>query len=159
MLIFIKEKLVVFSIPRTGSTSLHKALRPFADIEFSNPPTKKHMNVRRFDRWALENHRRFLRFTRVAVMREPLARMASWYAYRRRDAVRGSSASTRGMTFDQFIEGALSDTPTPATNIGNQHHFVTREDGSLGIHELFCIEKPEVMLAFFEKRFGPLTFP
>lgn len=159
MLIFHEARLVVFSVPRTGSTSLHKALRSFADIEFSNPPNKKHMNVRRFELWAEEKRPRILDYTRVAVMREPLARFASWYAYRQRDAVAGEDTSTRGMSFEEFVTLALSDPPPPPAAVGNQHFFLTRKGGGLGVHEIFCIERADVMMRYFEKLFGPLELP
>ena len=156
MLIFHEAQLVVFSVPRTGSTSLHKALRPFADIEFSNPPNKKHMNVRRFELWAQEKRQRVLDYTRVAVMREPLARLASWYAYRQREAVADTETSTRGMSFEEFVTLALSDQPPPPALVGNQHFFLTRKSGGLGVHEIFCIERADVMMHYFEGLFGPL---
>ncbi|MEM1375261.1 MAG: sulfotransferase family 2 domain-containing protein [Pseudomonadota bacterium] len=159
MLIFHEHRLVVFSVPRTGSTSLHKALRPHADIEFSNPPTKKHMNVRRFETWAEERRPRVLDYTRVAVMRDPLARLVSWYAYRQRDEVAGEAASTRGMTFEEFITLTLSDTPPPPATVGNQHFFLTRKGGSLGVHEILCIERTDVMLDYFRGVFGDIELP
>ena len=159
MLIFHEARLVVFSVPRTGSTSLHKALRPFADIEFSNPPTKKHMNVRRFEAWAAEKRPRLLGYRRAAVMRDPLARLASWYAYRQRDAVADEPTSTRGMTFEEFITLALTETPPPPAAVGNQHFFLTRKGGALGVDDIFCIERSDVMMAHFEDIFGKLELP
>ncbi|MEM9852959.1 MAG: sulfotransferase family 2 domain-containing protein [Pseudomonadota bacterium] len=159
MLVFHSQKLVVFSVPRTGSTSLHKALRPHADFELSNPPGDKHMNVQRFETWAKEKHRRYLRFRRAAVIRDPLARIASWYAYRRRDAVRGTEKSTEAMSFNDYVEDVLSDAPSPPAKIGNQHDFLTLAGGDLGVQELFCIERADVMVAHFRGLFGHVDLP
>ncbi|MEL6914090.1 MAG: sulfotransferase family 2 domain-containing protein [Pseudomonadota bacterium] len=157
MLIFHGPRLVVFSIPRTGSTSLHEALRPHADIEFSNPPREKHMNVSRFERWCARRGESYAGYTRVAVMREPLARLGSWYRYRQRPEVQGTETSTEDMSFAEFIAQGLDMEAPAAANIGNQHRFVTREDGTFGVDEIFCIERSEVMRAFFAGHFGALT--
>ncbi|MEM9349128.1 MAG: sulfotransferase family 2 domain-containing protein [Pseudomonadota bacterium] len=158
MLIFHGPRLVVFSVPRTGSTSLHKALRPFADIEFSNPPGKKHMTVRRFENWS-KDQGQIASYSRAAVIREPLARISSWYRYRRRPELKGKENSAEHLTFDAFVEASLGQDVPAVANIGNQHRFLTGEDGKLGVQELFCIEKREVMIAYFESLFGPLTLP
>mgnify|MGYP001800170608 FL=1 len=159
MLIFHDAARVVFSIPRTGSTSLHKALRPFADTEFSNPPNKKHMTVQRFETWAATRRPRVLEYTRVAVMREPLARMASWYRYRQRDAVKEAETSTRDMSFAEFLELAHGEAPPPAAAVGNQHKFLTLKSGELGVDELFCIERADVLMAYLESHFGEIALP
>ncbi|MEM8591450.1 MAG: sulfotransferase family 2 domain-containing protein [Pseudomonadota bacterium] len=160
MLIFHEQKLVVFSIPRTGSTSLHAALRRFADVEFANPPAKKHMTVRRFEIWATKRRPNLLDYTRLAVMRDPLARLASWYQYRQRDALTNTDKSTRDMTFDRFIELTLTEAPPPsADNTGNQYRFLTREDGELGVQELYCIERSDVLLEHLGELFGRVKLP
>ncbi|MEM1100774.1 MAG: sulfotransferase family 2 domain-containing protein [Pseudomonadota bacterium] len=156
MLIFHGQRLVVFSIPRTASTSLHEALRRHADLEVKSPPKDKHMNVRRFERWCARTHPEAADYTRVAVMREPLSRLASWYRYRRRAAVSGTPSSTENLSFDEFIELGLTSTAPQAASIGNQHRFLTREDGVLAVDEIFCLERRDVLLAYLEARFGPV---
>ena len=45
MIVFIKEKLVILSAPKTGTTSLQAALEPHASIMFRDPPGVKHINL------------------------------------------------------------------------------------------------------------------
>ena len=64
MIVFIKEKLVILSAPKTGTTSLQAALEPHASIMFRDPPGVKHIKfgeisasnsqtVREFVGWAV----------------------------------------------------------------------------------------------------------
>ena len=50
MIVFIKEKLVILSAPKTGTTSLQAALEPHASIMFRDPPGVKHINLAKYQR-------------------------------------------------------------------------------------------------------------
>ena len=50
MIVFIKEKLVILSAPKTGTTSLHAALESHASIMFRDPPGVKHINLGKYQR-------------------------------------------------------------------------------------------------------------
>lgn len=50
MIVFIKEKLVILSAPKTGTTSLQAALEPHAFIMFRDPPGVKHVNLGKYQR-------------------------------------------------------------------------------------------------------------
>ena len=50
MVVFIKEKLVILSALKTGTTSLQAALEPHASIMFRDPPGVKHVNLGKYQR-------------------------------------------------------------------------------------------------------------
>jgi hypothetical protein len=50
MIVFIKEKLVILSALKTGTTSLQAALEPHASIMFRDPPGVKHVNLGKYQR-------------------------------------------------------------------------------------------------------------
>ena len=50
MIVFIKEKLVILSAPKTGKTSLQAALETHASIMFRDPPGVKHINLGKYQR-------------------------------------------------------------------------------------------------------------
>jgi hypothetical protein len=50
MIVFIKEKLIILSAPKTGTTSLQAALEPHASIMFRDPPGVKHVNLGKYQR-------------------------------------------------------------------------------------------------------------
>ena len=84
MIVFIKEKLVILSAPKTGTTSLQAALEPHASIMFRDPPGVKHINLGKYQRQTrkmLEN----LSDGPFGIVRHPLDWMGSWYRYRQRD--------------------------------------------------------------------------
>lgn len=145
MLVFWDQKLILLSVPKTGTTALEGALSPFADIVIRNPPTLKHAPVYRY--------RRFLKplfiqgagakedeLTTVAVMRNPIDWLSSWYRYRHRDALVGHQNSTRGISFDDFATEHMKGKPAPFANVGSQSKFLLDGDGNLGVDYLFKYE-------------------
>ena len=136
MLVFSEQNLVLFSTPKTGSTAMEVALKPWADIAFYKH--RKHTPVGRYQRkiapflreaFALEPET-------MAVIRAPLEHLRSWYRYR---------AATLEVDFDGFVQAVLSDTPPDWARIGTQLNFLTDRNGALGITHLFAYEaQPEL---------------
>ncbi|WP_424975422.1 sulfotransferase family 2 domain-containing protein [Dinoroseobacter sp. S124A] len=139
MLVFHNHGLVVFSIPKTGSTALEAALLPHASLAVQAPPEHRHMNRQVFAaQWEEMLTRRYdRRFDGVALVREPVARLRSWYRYRGTAAFAGTPLSTQGISFDDFIAASLTETPPPYARIGAQDRFVAKPGGGIGITHLF----------------------
>lgn len=154
MLIFIKEKLVFFATPKTASTSIEMALGPAADIRISKQPKAKHTPYRKYAR-LLEPF--VLTLTgdepdTVAVIREPVDWLGSWYRYRSRPALNGTPNSTAGITFDQFVEGYLSDDQPGYARVGSQGRFMSDTDGQIGMSHVFRYDDMESLLRFLRLR-------
>ena len=145
MLVFWDQKLILLSVPKTGTTALEGALTPHADLIFRNPPTLKHAPVQRF--------RRFLKpmmiqgggakeeeLRTVAAIRHPMDWLSSWYRYRFRDEIVGYKRSTRNYSFDEFVVEYLKGQPAPFANVGAQAKFLLDGDGNLGVDYLFRYE-------------------
>lgn len=155
MLVFWAQKLVFFAVPKTGTTSVEMALRPTAGIAITDPPIVKHTPVYRY--------RRFLKpyfeacngpeFETIAIMREPISWLGSWYRYRGRDALAGHKNSTKGISFDAFVEAYLEDKRPSFAQVGSQAKFLDDGSGQPGVDRLFRYEEPERLHAFLEKRF------
>ncbi|MEF9604569.1 gamma-glutamyl kinase, partial [Paracoccus sp. PXZ] len=96
MLIFLQPRIVLLSVPKTGTTALEQALAPRAEIAFRSRPEIKHLNLRQY----LHRIRPLLAplgepdFETVAVIREPLDWLRSWYRFRARDELIGHPNST-----------------------------------------------------------------
>lgn len=149
MLIFWKARLAILAVPKTGTTALEQALAPAADTAILNPPGLKHCTVRKFRRelspFFEQKGKRPLEF--VAVMREPVDWLGSWYRYRTRPDLDGQPNSAAGMTFDAFIDGYLQE-PQPAfAKVGAQATFL---EG--GVDHLFSYAEPSALLTFLEDR-------
>ena len=120
MLIFYKERLAFLSVPKTGTTAYETALRDRADMVISEPAMLKHAPVYRYNR--------FLRpmFTNVcdvelellAVMREPISWLGSWWRYRQRPFMKGKPNSTQGISFDDFVLAYLKGKKPGFADVG-----------------------------------------
>ena len=86
MMVFWEQRLVVLATPKTGSTALASALESRAALISKRPPEVKHTTAARYQwlvRPFLEKSTR-QRFTVVALMREPVDWLGSWYRFRQR---------------------------------------------------------------------------
>jgi len=143
MLIFSEQNLVLFSVPKTGSTAMEAALKPWADIAFYKH--RKHTPVGRYQRKiAPFLHEAYdLIPDTMAVIRAPLEHVRSWYRYR---------ASTLEVDFDGFVQAVVSPAPPDWARIGSQLKFLTGPDRTLGITHLFSYESQPVLRTWLEHR-------
>lgn len=157
MLVFWKERLVLLAVPKTGTSALVTALRARADVVFESPPELKHVPLFRFNRFmkplfgVIDGDRKL---ETMALIREPVSWLGSWYRYRARPQLEGHKNSTGGMSFDAFVEGYLSD-PRPAfANVGSPRRFVSNGQGKVAITHLFQYEQMGQAATFLEERLG-----
>jgi len=145
---------------RADARGAHQmALRRHADIVFAKQ--RKHMPARRFHHkvrpWVRDTFG--VQAQAVAVMRDPVDHLRSWYRYRRRAELDGTELSTAQCSFDDFVRQTLSDTPAPYADLGTQLRFLTGGDGALLVTHLFAWERPQLFQDFFEDRLEtPLEF-
>lgn len=154
MLVFWKARLVLLAVPKTGTTALEEALLPYADSAILNPPQQKHCTVRRYRNQVQKffEQRGQRKLELMAVVREPVSWLSSWYRYRARDEIKGTANSTAGISFDDFVAAWLEDTPPPFAKVGRQSRFVSEEDGSLGVDHLFRHDQLDHAVTFLEGR-------
>ena len=156
MLVFWRERLVLFAVPKTGTTALEGALAPRAAPVLRDPPELKHAPMYRYHRFV----RPMLEaaggsaFETIAVVREPVDWLRSWYRYRARADLAQHPNSTRGLSFDEFVTGYLKGKPPACSNVGSQARFVAPPPGAEGITHLFRYEAQERLLAFLGERLG-----
>lgn len=155
MLVFATQKLVFLSVPKTGTTAFETALRPYADIVVSNPPELKHAPLYRYNRFfrpMFEKACKINDMETLAVMREPVSWLGSWYRYRRRPFMKGRPNSTHDVSFDQFVKAyCTSDRPAFA-NVGSQAKFLEARPNGTAVTHLFRYEEQNVLIRFLEKR-------
>lgn len=156
MLVFWEKRLVFLATPKTGSTAVEAALDGLADISIIRPPEAKHTSAQRY--------RHFLHpylaaatgteFEVVALMREPLDWLASWYRFRHRDDLPDGCVA-REMSFDSFVRDHMRD-PCPAhADVGSQAKFLTARNGdsdTLAVDRLFAYEAIDAFVSFLEDR-------
>ncbi|MEM9497750.1 MAG: gamma-glutamyl kinase [Pseudomonadota bacterium] len=148
------------SVPKTGSTAWEDALAPWASLVVRHPPELKHAPLFRYNRFFRPALERFCDgpIDILAVMREPVDWLGSWYRYRGRDDQRDARISTHGLGFAEFVEGYLAD-PRPAfARIGSQSKFLEPLKDGLSVTHLFRYDDTAGLSAFLEARLGgPVT--
>lgn len=154
MLVFGKARLVLLSMPKTGTTALASALAPHASLAITDPPMLKHSPVFRYNRYFRPMIERFIGEDLIvmAMMREPVSWLGSWYRYRQRPGMEGHANSTCGISFDEFVLGYMKgDTPDFA-NVGSQAKFLEPQRNGTAITHLFRYEDQAGVIGFLQEK-------
>ncbi len=156
MLVFYQENLVFLSVPKTGTTAYETALKDRADMVISDPPLLKHAPVYRYNRFMRPM---FVQVCErdpelIAVMREPISWLGSWYRYRRRPFMKGKPNATHDISFDDFVEAYCKGKRPGFANVGSQAKFLETRENGCGVSHLFRYEARERLDAFLEERLG-----
>jgi hypothetical protein len=156
MLIFWKERLVFLATPKTGSTSIETALDSLAHVAIRRPPELRHMTAK--------NYRKYFEpllkaggssgFTTVALMREPIDWLGSWYRFRQRDDIPEIERATRGLNFEEAATGYLDGTPGTNMAVGSQASFLGWDQGHVAVDRVFRYEAIDQFVHFLEDRLG-----
>lgn len=154
MMIFYKERLALLSVPKTGTTALQEALRDRADLIISDPPQLKHAPLYRYNRWIRPMFDKVCgaELEVVAVMREPISWLGSWFRYRQRPALDGHANSTRDLTFDAFVQAYCKGKPPAYANVGSQAKFLEAQPNGCKVDHLFRYEDTDALRLFLEYR-------
>lgn len=156
MLVFFKERLAFLSVPKTGTTAYESALAPRADMVISEPPMLKHAPVYRYNRFIRPM---FLNVCDVelelmAVMREPISWLGSWYRYRQRPFMQGRPNSTQGISFDDFVLAYMKGNKPRFADVGSQLNFMKAQPNGTEITHYFRYEDQPKLQAFLLDRLG-----
>ncbi len=154
MLVFFKERLAFLSVPKTGTTAYEAALAPRADMVISEPPMLKHAPVYRYNRFIRPM---FLKvcdteLELMAVMREPVSWLGSWYRYRQRPFMQGKPNSTFDISFDDFILAYMKGDKPGFADVGSQLNFMKSQPNGTSITHYFKYEDQPRLQAFLKER-------
>ena len=159
MQVSLEHRFVFLCTPKCASNSIEAMLRPYVDMDFQGSPAVRHTSVRQFRRYLapyLVAVAPDTEFETVALIREPVSWLYSWYRFRARNALRTKKHihCTSHVTFGEFVVAYLAD-PQPAfARVGSQSDFLTDEDGNLGVDHLFAYENVQALQTFFSQRLG-----
>lgn len=156
MLVFSKQKLVFLSVPKTGTTAWQAALAPHASMVITDPPELKHAPVFRYNRFFRPALEKFVGegLAVMAVMREPVSWLGSWYRYRQRPFLDGHPNSTAGVSFDDFVLAYINGQKPGYANVGAQSKFLEPTRNGTAVTHLFRYEDQPETHAFLEQRLG-----
>ena len=154
MMIFIEKSLVFFATPKTGSTAYHQALGHKAEMFFSKSNQVKHITPKRFN----ETFRPFVSTlmpeppTTVAVIRDPIEWLGSWYRYRSRNDMRGHPNSTAHLSFDDFANAYMSEPQPDCANVGSQALFLTGGETATLVEQIWRYDALNDLTLFLSLR-------
>lgn len=156
MLVFWKEKLVLLSVPKTGTTAIEAALSHKASMIISDPPELKHAPVYRYNRFFRPMFEKACKaeMETFAMMREPISWLGSWFKYRQRPFLNGQPKSTAGMSFDDFVLAYMKGDKPPFANVGSQVRFLEPRPNGTKVDHLFRYEDTEGWSSFLRERLG-----
>lgn len=156
MLVLEASRLVFLANPKTATQSVRAMLRGRAMAgPWQEDPGARHGGVGPFNRkWRETVEARVGGPVEVfAVVRDPLARLDSWYRYRKKNA-EGDSRSTQGIGFDDFLRAVLQDSPPDFARVGAQDRFALWDGEQAGIDVLFDYDRLDLMMEFLTDRIG-----
>ncbi|MBE9638174.1 gamma-glutamyl kinase [Salipiger mangrovisoli] len=156
MLVFWKARLVLLAVPKTGTSAYEAALGPHASMSVLDPPELKHAPVYRYNRFFRPMFEKMgaEQMELMAVVREPVSWLGSWYRYRQRAFLDGKPTSTRGIDFDAFVEAYVGTERPAFANVGSQSKFVEPRPNGTGVSHLFKYENQGAIIGFLEERLG-----
>lgn len=154
MLGFVAPRLVLLSVPKTGTTALEDVLAPRAQVVLRARPEIKHLTMRQYQNSILPLLKTIpgAPFRVMAVIREPVSWLGSWYRYRARPQQAGKPNSTIGISFEGFVEDYLSEGKRPPyAALGRQSLFLRPAAGHPGPDLLFRYEQLDHAVRFLEQ--------
>lgn len=156
MLVFFKERLVFLAVPKTGTTAYHSALAARASMVITDPPDLKHAPLYRYDRFIRPIYEKVCNaeLETLAVVREPVGWLGSWYRYRQRPFLDGQPNSTAGISFDDFVLGYLKGKRPAFADVGSQARFLQPRPGGAPVTHLFRHDEPAKLDVFLADRLG-----
>ena len=156
MLVFSRYKLVFLSVPKTGTTAWQAALTPHASMIVTDPPELKHAPIFRYNRFFRPALEKFIGedLHVIAVMRDPIDWLGSWYRYRQRPFLEGKATSTATISFDAFVHDYLLGKQPPHANVGSQSKFLEPQRNGTAVTHLFRYEDQPALERYLEDRLG-----
>jgi hypothetical protein len=152
MLIFWEQRLVFLATPKAGSTAVEMALDPLSSASLQRPALLKHTDIGTFRRhlgpWLEAQAGE--PFTTVALMREPVDWLRSWYRFKQRDELDEREKMSQHRGFADFASAYAKDGGSTRTAIGTQADFLTTKAGR--VDRIFRYEAIDDFVEFLENR-------
>ncbi|WP_372801390.1 hypothetical protein [Paracoccus seriniphilus] len=152
MLIFWKHRLVFLATPKTGSTAIEVALESLASGSLQRPAPLKHSDFHAYHHFIGPWLKRQsgVEFDTVALMREPVEWLRSWYRFKLRDDLEDPQEGITGISFDDFVGQYVAGSGAAARGIGSQADFLTCAQGR--VDRIFRYEQIDEFVHFLEER-------
>ncbi len=152
MLIFWDHRLVFLATPKAGSTAVEVALESLSCAAILRPAPLKHTDIATYRRhvgpWLKSVSG--AEFTTVALMREPVDWLRSWYRFKLRDDHEDPLHRMEGISFEKFARTYATESGPEMLNVGTQSGFLT--DGTARADRIFRYDRMDRFIEFLEDR-------
>lgn len=154
MLIFWDQRLVFLATPKAGSTAVEVALESLASVSLQRPAALKHTDIATYRRhiapWLMAQTGDT--FETVALMREPVDWLRSWYRFKQRDDHDDPAHQLAGVSFADFAHDYACEAGQMSREIGSQAGFLTSDQGA--VDRIFRYETMDDFIEHLEDRLG-----
>jgi hypothetical protein len=159
MLLAPSHGFVFLAIPKTGTSALETAFRPYAQVAPQGIPAIKHTRYVEFQRF-LQPFLAAKGFPResyevVCVFREPIDWLSSWWRYRSRGKLAEPSSPkhhryTGDVSFEQFARAYMEGN----NGEGRQSKFVRARRGHAEVDRIFRYDRLDLLVNFLCEKIG-----
>lgn len=150
MLIFWQHRLAFLATPKAGSSAVEAALEPLAAVAVQRPAELKHVDIAGF-RTHVQPWLEATAggpFTTVALMREPVDWLRSWYRFKQRDDHEDPDHRMEGVSFAQFARAYAAPGGPDRLSMQGQARFLT--GGGRPVDRIFRYEEIHRFVEFLE---------
>ena len=162
MLIFWKQKLIFLATPKAGSSAIEAALEPLADVAIKRPASLKHMSAQDFQTHLVPflTRQSGAPFTTLALMRQPIDWLQSWYRFRLRDDDDNPEHPMAGCSFDQFARDYMSTPRKDHVAFPSQSEFLCDGAGAPVPDKIFRYDRIDSFVHYLEDQLDfAITLP
>lgn len=147
MQLSIKNGIGFICVPKCGSTTVERFIRPKSDFSLSGNPQLKHIRYEQVEShvWPLLANLRLRKPFMFAVVREPISWVESWYRFRGRDELSPPDHPqhhnfTGHLSFPEYVEAVLTPKPPSHARIHSQFHYLHNAEGEVGVDQIITLE-------------------
>ena len=158
MLLAPRHGFVFLAIPKTGSSAIETAFRPYAQVAPQGIPAIKHTTYAEFQRF-LQPFLAAKGFPRdsyevVCVFREPIDWLSSMWRYRSREKLADPSSPkhrryTGNVSFEQFARAYME-----GGRVGRPSKFVRALRGQAEVDRVFRYDRFDLLVDFLCEKVG-----
>ena len=148
MQLSIKNGIGFICVPKCGSTTVERFMRPRSDFSLSGNPQLKHIRYEQVQEhiWPLLAQLHLKVPYTFAVIREPVSWVESWYRFRARDELAPLDHPQHHnfsghITFSEYVEAVLQPKPPSFARIHSQFYYVRNKAGEVGVDKTIQLEQ------------------
>lgn len=152
MIASVDYKFVLLMQQKTATTSFEVALKKYSNFWVGGKPRWKHITYREYqDIFGGFFESRGCEV--IGVVRDPIQHMKSIYRFRKRENA-PARASTRNVSFDEFVEAWASESPPKFACYSTPREFFMTEAGKPADISYFKFENLEKLVSHFSSLVG-----